>query len=282
MAIKSEEYNGYIEKTIEYRKTKLDYWKLSERSEEDYKLLSILTPYTLEEYEGKFPNLNLRKEQAFYFSTRYDFQLLAEYLETIENSDSKLLFLIEIKADFEHDSKRMYVMRVTSGNYEVNFYLNFGELCQVEIDRIEKLQEFDRRQAEKHILQRKQFNAIIERGAKRNPTTTRDLQSGEKDSSGKSELTTTQQVLAAHYFLKFIGAKDVNSSVIARLIAVFRGGKNYKEIYDKVRESSDLIFLNKGDDARLIADLYKKLGQPEIARMIENDLDEINPRRNKL
>ena len=247
MAIKSKEYDGYIEKTIDYRKTKLELWKLPERSETDYKRLAVLSPYQRDTYKEDFPNLHFDKEQALYFITRYDFQLVVEYIETIKDFDSKLQFLIEIKSDFERDVKGMWIIRVKLGHYEVEDYLNFGDLCQIEIDEIEKLQELEWRKK----------------------ATEKDKQ------SDSGQLTTTQQVLAIRYFLEYICVKDIDKTVIARLIAVLRGGKNQKDIYDKVRDTT-LHFINNGDDARLIANLFKKVQQPQIARMIENDLDELN------
>lgn len=91
------------------------------------------------------------------------------------------------------------------------------------------------------------------------------------------KLTATQQVLAVNYFLKYLRVKDTDKTVIARFLAVLNGGKNYKDIYDKVRDTT-LISKNDHADALFIAGLFEQMKQPEIAKLIENDLDQLKSR----
>ena len=120
-----------------------------------------------------------------------------------------------------------------------------------EIERLAEIRgrEAERERIDQTILQ--EIRSMAPGGAKRNP-----------------EFTTNRQVIALHYMLKYLQVKNVDKTVQAQFIE-FLTGKNYKKIYDSVREVDDLIFLKGGDDARYIKDWFERLSLTEIVR----DLD---------
>jgi len=97
--------------------------------------------------------------------------------------------------------------------------------------------------------------------------------SNTSDKPTNKEFTTARQVLAMHYIFEYMKVKNVDNSEKARFIE-FLTGKNYKNIYDAVR---DPITSKKGllrkEDLIFIRGYFQKLGLLEIIKMIENEID---------
>ena len=66
-----------------------------------------------------------------------------------------------------------------------------------------------------------------------------------------SEFTTNRQVLALSFMLKHLGIKDIDKTVQAKFI-MFLIGKNYKKIYDSVREADDIVFIKGGENKEIV------------------------------
>ncbi|MEJ7862371.1 MAG: hypothetical protein WKF90_12140 [Pyrinomonadaceae bacterium] len=223
-----------------------------------------LTPYTVDDYKEKFPNIHLSREQSIYFITRYHFNLVDEYIETIEDLDAKLLFLLEIKTDFERDVKRLWVIQSHSNrNYGLSDAFNFGELCQIEVDKIKELQEFAWRKKERESPE-ENLPINIAQTQLREDTY-------KKRSGGGSHY---QNLLAMHYLLEYLKAKD-NKSAKARFASFLTGfSKNtfYNDSFNiHAKQDEDGVKWEK--DMELVKSFFTDLGLNEIVRMIKNDLD---------
>lgn len=215
----------------------------------------------------------------------FDFERVKAHISNFFSYEKQLEYLIHIKAEYIQKAPNVP---------EVVGKRRFNELCDAEITKIKELIsmfEFDgvpRTWSQVESMPGTQLSpsnptlAKAEEEIKELKNEIEVLKSEKNKSKSKDDLglNTTQQVLAVRYFLKYLRITDVDKSVIARLVAVLRKGNNYKEIYDKVRDPL-LHINNKGADARLIADLYRAQNQPQIAQLIENDLDEITLKRSK-
>ena len=72
METTSEVYRGYIKKVADFRKEKLKEWNLEERSQENYRLFMISSPYDggLDDLKKLFPGASIPRERTFYFLTQ--------------------------------------------------------------------------------------------------------------------------------------------------------------------------------------------------------------------
>lgn len=114
----------------------------------------------------------------------------------------------------------------------------------------------ERERIDQTILQEIRNNALLSVGAgKKNP-----------------EFTTNRQVIALCYMLKYLQVKNVDKTVQAQFIE-FLTGKNYKKIYDSVREVDDLVYLKNGEDAKYVKEWFEKLGLTEIVKDLGAMLD---------
>lgn len=264
MTIKSKEYQEYLNRVTEYRGVILEKWQLPERSEDDYKQIALLTPYTVDDYKEKFPNIQLNREQSIYFITRYYFKLADEYIETIEDLDAKLLFLLEIKADFEHDVNSLWITQSHSNrNYGVADAFNFGGFCQIEIDKIKELQE---------LAWRKKESESPEENLPINIEQTQLPEGKNKKRSGGG--SQYQNLLAMHYLLEYLKAKD-NKRARARFAAFLTGFSENTLNNDSfnIHAKLDKDGVKWEKDMKLVKTFFADLGLNEIVRMIENDLN---------
>jgi hypothetical protein len=296
MGIKSKEYKEYEKKVADYRRTKLELWKLSERSENDYKQIALLTPYNEADFKENFPNINLICEQAFYFTTRYHFKLVADFIETIENLDSKLLFLIEIKADFEHDIKGIYTVRVTPNHYGARDVFNFGEFCQIEINKIKELLELAQRKNENSQVATKPDSEFIREWTLRQARqpfmpaesdywkpikfgSGEDISPNEQSTRESKSFTLRQKVLALMLltFQRLDLPEDITKE---RVIEFFHGitGGSRKNLGDwlanpTAHEDTVKSIKSLSDDLNFVRDHLGKLGLSENIKVAKNEIN---------
>lgn len=90
--------------------------------------------------------------------------------------------------------------------------------------------------------------------------------------SRNPDFTTARQVLAVHYLLRAAGMRldSVDKTSVARLIE-FLTGKNYRNIYDCVRQPLKLSDKEAEKDLKYIKPYFEKLGLTRIAEMIEKE-----------
>ncbi len=86
------------------------------------------------------------------------------------------------------------------------------------------------------------------------------------------EFTTARQVLAVHFLLKYAQVRNVDKSEIARFIQ-FLTGKNYDNIYKKVRNPYSHINKTFKQDLKFIREYFEKLHLSEMVKMINNEID---------
>jgi hypothetical protein len=87
------------------------------------------------------------------------------------------------------------------------------------------------------------------------------------------EFTTARQVLAMHYLFEYCQVRGVDQSKKAEFIE-FLTGKNYKNIYDTVRNPLATKTGNfKKGDLQYIRTFFENLGLSEIVKAIGNELD---------
>jgi len=88
----------------------------------------------------------------------------------------------------------------------------------------------------------------------------------------KREYTTARQVQAILYLLEKAGMPDIEKTEIARFIE-FLTGKNYHNIYEKVR--SPLKSRDRADTTDLVylKDQFTRVGLTELVRIIENAIN---------
>lgn len=141
----------------------------------------------------------------------FGWQHISEQLARLSDNRARLEFLLNLKSEFD--------LLDETAQKKINESADFSRRYAAEIERIEKL----------FMLEKS--------GNKEHDEKTKNL-----------ELTAMQQVLAIRYFLKFIRVES-DKTLIARFLAVLNGGKNYDDIYKKVRDLN-LHFINGGDDAR--------------------------------
>lgn len=91
--------------------------------------------------------------------------------------------------------------------------------------------------------------------------------------SRNPDFTTARQVLAVHYLLLAAGMRQngIDKSNEARLIE-FLTGKNYRNIYDRVREPLKLSDKEAEKDLKYIKPYFEKLGLFNVIELIEKEL----------
>jgi hypothetical protein len=92
---------------------------------------------------------------------------------------------------------------------------------------------------------------------------------GEKN----KEYTTSRQVLAVHYLLKYCQVKNIDMTEKARFIQ-FLTGKNYDNIYKRVQSPLNGNDRHMSEDLKFVRGYFERLGMKEIAKMISNELDQ--------
>ena len=94
----------------------------------------------------------------------------------------------------------------------------------------------------------------------------------EKDIPSKyDEFTTTRQVLAMHYLLKYCQVRNVDESVKARFIH-FLTSKNYSKIYDRIRNPLEGSSKRMKQDLKYVQAYFEELEMTEIVKMITNEI----------
>ena len=185
-------------------------------------------------------------------SNLFSLNRVKQFLPTLPDDSSRYLYLLKIRTLFQEDTAQSNLQK--NYRYKLRRDRDFLKMLELQIELFKEI-------------------------SKMSPNTSnKEDQESEKEIHG---LSSTQQVLAILYFLKFNGVKSIDKTRIARLVAVLRKGKNFKAVYDKVRDEDTLLITNNGDDARMIARLYESVGEPQITKMIENDLEgwAIKPKR---
>lgn len=86
------------------------------------------------------------------------------------------------------------------------------------------------------------------------------------------EFTTTRQVLAIHYLLKYCQVKNVDNTEKARFIQ-FLTGKSYDNIYKKVQSPLNGSDKHIAEDLKYIRTYFERLGLKEIVKMVSNEID---------
>ncbi|HMX25828.1 MAG TPA: hypothetical protein PLD20_24495 [Blastocatellia bacterium] len=161
-------------------------------------------------------------------------------LDTLALSE-KVRFLKECIINFEHDTLTHIDLMLAELND--GYYMR----CQKALKKYEQLAALDDQRAEKELV---------------SPT-----------SSKNPDFTTARQVLAVHYLLKAAGmrADSVDKSNVARLIE-FLTGKNYRNIYDCVRDPFKISDRETAKDLKFIKPYFEKLGMTQITTLIEKEL----------
>lgn len=155
-------------------------------------------------------------------------------LETLTTQE-KIRFLNELIIDYEHDSKNDTFLRIQE------HYEGYYRRCKKALTKYQQLAALDEEQS--------------------SPTTPR-----------KPDFTTARQVLAVHYLLRAAGMHQdkVDKSDVARLIE-FLTGKNYRNIYDCVRQPLKLSDKEAAKDLKYIKPYFEKLGLTQITKMIDEE-----------
>lgn len=91
--------------------------------------------------------------------------------------------------------------------------------------------------------------------------------------SRNPDFTTARQVLAVHFLLLAAGMRQdsIDKTVEARLIE-FLTGKNYRNIYDFVRQPFKDSNKESGKDLKFIKPYFEKLGLTQVIALIEKEL----------
>jgi hypothetical protein len=188
-----------------------------------------------------------RMEEATTYLTwsannRFDFDRVRKRLDRLPNIKERLEFLYKITAEFEQFSNNPIGLphlreEITSKKFTRN--------CESEIQKLERTLALEQSSREQGSSQSEIETTM------RNP-----------------KFTTKRQVFVLYYMLKHLGLKNVDKTVQARFIE-FLTGKNYKKIYDSVREVDDLIFIKGGEDARYVREWFEKLGLTEIVKELD-------------
>ena len=85
------------------------------------------------------------------------------------------------------------------------------------------------------------------------------------------EYTTTRQVLAVHYLLKYCQVKNIDMTEKARFIQ-FLTGKNYDNIYKRVQSPLNGNDRHISEDLKYVRGYFERLGMKEVVKMISNEL----------
>ncbi len=86
------------------------------------------------------------------------------------------------------------------------------------------------------------------------------------------DFTTSRQVLAIHFLMKYIHVRDTDKSEIARFVQ-FLTGKNYDNIYKKVLSPYSHNNKTFKQDLRFVREYFEKLNLQELVRMINNEIE---------
>jgi hypothetical protein len=92
------------------------------------------------------------------------------------------------------------------------------------------------------------------------------------ENSINKEFTTARQVLAIHYLLEYTKVKNIDKTEIARFIE-FLTGKNYDNIYEKVKKPFKLNDKEMKKDLRFIKTYFENMGMKEVVKMIINEIE---------
>ena len=207
----------------------------------DLPQVSPLTPHSKEGDELRELARLLNKQADFYFNNRkelgdddpnatpitlFTVRRMANFLPQLLDERTQLAYLLKLKNSFlrQDDKGRVRHNGAQSFRADKDFQLQLENLINTyrEITAVQGGTQVE--------------SKILSDPSKKN-----------------SEFTTNRQVLALSFMLKHLGIKDIDKTVQAKFI-MFLIGKNYKKIYDSVREADDIVFIKGGEDARYIRD----------------------------
>ncbi len=195
-----------------------------------------------ESLEKKYRGMNVFQIEASFHNSNFDFAAVKTFLEKLPDIVEKLKFLIELKAEFERSSKNDLFGRKKYLRLDV---LHFGEDCQIEIDKFEKLLDLEERRKE------------ATEGIKKN-----------------RDLTLDRAALALNYLLTSAKANCHNTEK-AKFISFLTGysEKQIAQKLSKLHKKEDENHIAYQRDMKVISQYFAKLGLNEITNQIENDLN---------
>jgi hypothetical protein len=163
-----------------------------------------------------------------------------------------------IKLDEDHDNQE--IPAKTEGRYS-----NLDDFSDVELVRLfaqqkgyENFLEFLTEQAQPYL----------------HHITSTELTNFPAEAPEKNkEFTTSRQVLAVHYLLKYCQVKNIDNTEKARFIQ-FLTGKNYDNIYKRVQSPLNGNDRYINEDLKYVRGYFDRLGMKEIVKMISNELDQ--------
>lgn len=85
--------------------------------------------------EREFPNLSTLEIESLIVTSQFDFGKTKEYANGLPDNIKRLEFFLEAKAFFDQRTARGFIRR-NNLNSEI---FRYGECCQIEIDKLEKL-----------------------------------------------------------------------------------------------------------------------------------------------
>lgn len=161
-------------------------------------------------------------------------------LETLSLKE-KIRFLRECIINFEHDVENDTLMTLA------------------------KLNEGYYRKCKKALKKFEQLAILNEEKTQEEPS--------QSTTSRNPDHTTARQVLAVHYLLRAAGLRQssIDKSSEARLIE-FLTGKNYRNIYDRVRDPLKPNDKEAEKDLKYIKPYFEKLGLSSVIELIEEEL----------
>ena len=115
------------------------------------------------------------------------------------------------------------------------------------------------------FLKSKELDAVAD-GSNRDNGIDRENTEKNKD------FTTSRQVLAIHFLMKYIHVRDADKSEIARFVQ-FLTGKNYDNIYKKVLSPYSHSTKTFKQDLRFVREYFEKLNLQELVRMVNNEME---------
>lgn len=177
--------------------------------------------------------------QSFDSVERFDDEV-SPVLDTLSLKE-KIRFLKECIINFEHDVEDgtiLLLAKLGEGYYKK---------CQKALKKFEQLAELNEEKIQEEPSQ---------------STTSRN-----------PDFTTARQVLAVHYLLRAAGLRQssIDKSSEARLIE-FLTSKNYRNIYDRVRDPLKPNDKEAEKDLKYIKPYFEKLGLSSVIELIEEEL----------
>jgi hypothetical protein len=178
---------------------------------------------------------------------KYDWERVKQHLETLPDIKARLGFLIEIRTEFEQEEG--WWARLDTLDTP------FSKKCDLEIQKLKQLLALEKNRAQRETEVGKcnpEFTT-----AKRNP-----------------EFTMEQTALAMHYLLRYTRAKCTNVEK-ARFISFLTGfsENTIRQFLSKVHTKKNDNPIAWEENMKLVKRQFEVLRQPEIIKMIDNDLN---------